>query len=177
MDCGLPEYQTSPYNDTRTGLLLSSDKEFIKSGKTGRVRQNPNNYAEPYLTLRYFPEGIRNCYNLSVDKGRKYFITAYFLYGNYDGEENNPVFDLYLGPNLWATIDLQSAVNGTAKEILHIPTSKSLQICLVKLGETAPAITALELRPAGTNSYLTKSGSLSLVFRRYYSDSMISNLR
>ncbi|KAG7538578.1 Malectin-like domain [Arabidopsis suecica] len=171
LDCGLPEDQTS-HKMTGTELLYSSDKDFVQSGKTGRVRENPNNYGETYLTLRYFPEGIRNCYNLSVEKGRKYLIRAYFVYGNYDGQDIKPVFDLYLGPNLWETIDLQRLVNGTATEILHIPTSKSLQICLVKTGNTTPAITALELRPMGKESYLIDTGSsLSLLFRRYYSAS------
>ncbi|XP_010443735.1 PREDICTED: receptor-like protein kinase At5g59670 [Camelina sativa] len=171
LDCGLPEYQTSPYNEASTGLLFSSDKDFIQSGKTGRVQENPKNYLEPYLTLRYFPEGKRNCYNLSVDKGRKYLIGASFVYGNYDGRDIKPVFDLYLGPNLWATIDLQRWVNGTREEILHIPTSKSLQICLVRTGTTTPAIAALELRPLRKNSYITQNGSLSLVFRRYFKES------
>ncbi|XP_019092973.1 PREDICTED: receptor-like protein kinase At5g59670 isoform X3 [Camelina sativa] len=176
LDCGLPDDQMSPYKMTGTELWFTSDKEFIQSGKTGRVRENPNGYAEPYLTMRYFPEGIRNCYNLSVDKGRKYLIKAYFLYGNYDGLYTNPVFDLYLGPNLWDTIDLETLVDGTATEILHIPTSNSLQICLVKSGTTTPVITALELRPMGKDSYITKSGSLFLSFRIYHSKSRI-NLR
>ncbi|XP_010443736.1 PREDICTED: receptor-like protein kinase At5g59670 [Camelina sativa] len=173
LDCGLPDDQMSPYKMKGTELWFSSDKEFIQSGKTGRVRENPNGYAEPYLTMRYFPEGRRNCYNLSVDKGRKYLIKAYFLYGNYDGLYTNPVFDLYLGPNLWDTIDLETLVNGTAEEILHIPTSNSLQICLVKTGNTSPVITALELRPMGKKSYITKSGSLDFFFRRYHSDSRV----
>jgi hypothetical protein len=96
-------------------------------------------------TLRYFPDGIRNCYNLNVEKGRTHLIVARFVYGNYDGFDLKPKFDLYLGPNLWATVDLQTEVNGTAEEILHIPTSNSLQICLVKTGETIPLISALEL--------------------------------
>jgi len=172
LDCGLPEGEKSPYKDTRTGLLFSSDKEFIQSGRTGRVQKNSKGYAEPYLTLRYFPEGIRNCYNLSVEKGRKYLIIAYFVYGNYDGLNISPVFDLYLGPNAWATIDLETRVNGTAEEILHIPTSSSLQICLVNTRSITPVISALELRPIGRDSYITESGSLNLYFRRYLSKSI-----
>lgn len=171
LDCGLPEDETSPYKETRTGMWFSSDKEFIQSGRTGRVQENPKGYAEPYLTVRYFPEGIRNCYNLSVEKGRKYLIKATFMYGNYDGRNIAPVFDLYLGPNPWATIDLKTLVNGTAEEILHIPTSSSLQICLVKW-TTTPVISTLELRPIGKESYITESGSLKLFFRKYLSDSI-----
>ncbi|KAH0860073.1 hypothetical protein HID58_088334, partial [Brassica napus] len=40
-------------------------------------------------------------------------------------------------------------------------------ICLVKTGDTTPLISALELRPMGNDSYITKSGSLKL-HERYY---------
>ncbi|KAL0735190.1 hypothetical protein Bca4012_011400 [Brassica carinata] len=64
LDCGLPEKEPSPYTDS-TGLFFSSDESFIQSGKSGRIKENPEGYAKPYETLRYFPEGKRNCYNLS----------------------------------------------------------------------------------------------------------------
>ncbi|CAH8280256.1 unnamed protein product [Arabidopsis lyrata] len=171
LDCGLPANEQSPYEESFTGLRFSSDEKFVRSGKNGRIRENPEGYAEPYETLRYFPDGIRNCYNLNVEKGRTHLIVARFVYGNYDGFDLKPKFDLYLGPNLWATVDLQTEVNGTAEAILHIPTSNSLQICLIKTGETIPLISALELRPMGNGSYITKSGSLNLLSRRYLSKS------
>ncbi|KAL9814878.1 putative transferase [Arabidopsis thaliana] len=149
LDCGLPANET---------------------GKTGRIRENPEGYGELYETVRYFPEGIRNCYNLIVEKGRKYLIKASFVYGNYDGRNIAPVFDLYLGPNLWQEIDLRQ-VSGTQAEILHIPTSNSLQICLVNNGTTIPLISTLELRPLGNGSHITESGSLKLFIRRYLSKS------
>ncbi|XP_019095494.1 PREDICTED: probable LRR receptor-like serine/threonine-protein kinase At5g59680 isoform X1 [Camelina sativa] len=164
LDCGRSANAPSPYKDTQTGLWYSSDNEFIQSGKTGQVRENPNYNREQYLTLRYFPKGKRNCYNLSVEKGRKYLIRAVFLYGNYDGLRINPVFDLYLGPNRLATIDFETRVNGTWENYIHIPTSNSLQLCLVKTGETTPLISGLDLRPLGKDSYITKSGSLRLYY-------------
>ncbi|KAL1208519.1 Receptor-like protein kinase [Cardamine amara subsp. amara] len=168
LDCGLPASEPSRYKETYTGLWFSSDREFIQSGKTGRIKKNQEKkLLKPYTTLRYFPDGIRNCYNLTVEKGRKYLIRAYFFYENYDGLNINPKFDLYLGPNPWTTIDLQKQVNGARPEILHIPTSNSLQICLVKNGTTTPLISTLELRPMGNDSYNTESGSLSLFFSKY----------
>ncbi|XP_019092970.1 PREDICTED: receptor-like protein kinase At5g59670 isoform X2 [Camelina sativa] len=168
LDCGRSANAPSPYKDTQTGLWYSSDNEFIQSGKTGQVRENPNYNREQYLTLRYFPKGKRNCYNLSVEKGRKYLIRAAFLYGNYDGLRVNPVFDLYLGPNRLATIDFETRVNGTWENYIHIPTSNSLQLCLVKTGETTPLISGLDLRPLGKDSYITKSGSLRLYYRFFF---------
>ncbi|KFK27491.1 hypothetical protein AALP_AA8G390000 [Arabis alpina] len=171
LDCGLPATERSPYDEPKTGLRFSSDENFIQSGKTGQVRANPGEYLKPYETLRYFPDGFRNCYNLNVEKGRKHLVRAWFIYGNYDGLGINPKFDLYLGPNPWTTIDLQIRVNGTRAEILHIPTSNSLQICLVKTGTTTPLISSLEIRPMGNGTYITKSGSLNLFARIYLKDS------
>ncbi|KAF8094795.1 hypothetical protein N665_0352s0007 [Sinapis alba] len=178
LDCGLPANGLSPYNETSTRLQFSSDATFIQSGLVDSIQSNlVGGLRKPYRTMRYFPDGIRNCYNLNVDKGRKYLIRASFIYGNYDGHDIKPVFDLYLGPNLWATIDLEAKGNNSTREdILHIPTSNSLQICLVKTGETTPLISALELRPMGNDSYITKSGSLKLWSSNYLSKST-SNIR
>nr|VDD20646.1 unnamed protein product [Brassica oleracea] len=172
LDCGLPANEPSPYKEEATGLQLSSDATFIQSGKTGRIHPTvASRFLKPYTTLRYFPDGTRNCYNLRVEKGRNHLIRASFLYGNYDGLDNNPTFDLYLGPNPWATIDLHKLVNGTREEIIHIPTSNKLQVCLVKTGPTTPLISTLEVRPMGNDSYSTQSGSLNLFFRFYFSES------
>ncbi|KAL0875653.1 hypothetical protein Bca101_025358 [Brassica carinata] len=173
LDCGLPANEASPYQESYTRLYFSSDEAFIRSGRNGHIRENSEGYAKTYQTLRYFPDGKRNCYTLKVEKGRTHMIVARFVYGNYDGLKVKPNFDLYLGPNLWATIDMQRPgnVNGTAEEILHVPTSNSLQICLVKTGKTIPFISALEIRALGNNSYITKSGSLKRLFRSYFSKS------
>ncbi|KAL9814882.1 putative LRR receptor-like serine/threonine-protein kinaseRLK-Pelle-LRR-I-1 family [Arabidopsis thaliana] len=172
LDCGLPANEPSPYTEPRTGLQFSSDAAFIQSGKIGRIQANLEaDFLKPSTTMRYFPDGKRNCYNLNVEKGRNHLIRARFVYGNYDGRDTGPKFDLYLGPNPWATIDLAKQVNGTRPEIMHIPTSNKLQVCLVKTGETTPLISVLEVRPMGSGTYLTKSGSLKLYYREYFSKS------
>ncbi|CAH2069402.1 unnamed protein product [Thlaspi arvense] len=178
LDCGIPANEAAPYTEKTTGLQFSSDATFIQSGKTGTNQADlVRRFRKPYKNLRYFPNGTRNCYTLSVQKGRTHLIRASFVYGNYDGRDIKPVFDLYLGPNLWTKIDLTTlTINGTREEILHVPTSNSLQICLVKTGETTPLISALELRPMGNDSYITKSVSLKN-YNRYYLSKSGSNLR
>ncbi|CAN6841022.1 unnamed protein product [Brassica oleracea] len=172
LDCGLPANELSPYNETSTRLQFYSDATFIQSGLVGKIQSNLGIFRKPYTTLRYFPDGIRNCYNLNVGKGRKYLIRASFIYGNYDSNDTKPVFDLYLGPNLWATIDLEATGNSIREEILHMPTSNSLKICLVKTGDTTPLISALELRPMGNGSYvIDQSGSLKRRSWNYLSKS------
>ncbi|WZY75486.1 hypothetical protein YC2023_021870 [Brassica napus] len=177
LDCGLPANEQSPYIETTTGLNFSSDATFIQSGKTGKIQASSvGTLMKPYTTVRYFPDGTRNCYSLNVQSWRRYLIRATFTYGNYDGLNVQPVFDLYLGPNRWATIDFETMVDGSTVEILHISTSNSLNICLVKTGETTPLISTLELRPMENGWYTTESGSLSLYHRRSLRKSG-SNLR
>ncbi|KAF2597115.1 hypothetical protein F2Q68_00007810 [Brassica cretica] len=128
--------EPSPYKEEATGLQFSSDATFIQSGKTGRIHPTvASRFLKPYTTLRYFPDGTRNCYDLRVEK------------------------------------DLHKLVNGTREEIIHIPTSNKLQVCLVKTGPTTPLISTLEVRPMGNDSYSTQSGSLNLFFRFYFSES------
>lgn len=171
MDCGL-QANESPYTEPRTKLTFTSDADFIKTGEIGKIQNVPGlDYIKPYRVLRYFPYGARNCYTLSVIQGTNYLIVAMFTYGNYDSLNTHPKFDLYLGPNLWTTVDLQRKVNGTRVEIIHIPRSTSLQVCLVKTGTTTPLISALELRPLRNNTYVPLSGSLKKLFRVYLTDS------
>ncbi|KAL9305335.1 putative LRR receptor-like serine/threonine-protein kinaseRLK-Pelle-LRR-I-1 family [Arabidopsis thaliana] len=171
LDCGL-QADESPYTEPLTKLTFRSDADFIKSGKSGKIQNVPGmEYIKPYTVLRYFPDGVRNCYTLTVIQGTNYLIVAMFNYGNYDNLNTHPKFDLYLGPNIWTTVDLQRNVNGTRAEIIHIPRSTSLQICLVKTGTTTPLISALELRPLRNNTYIPQSGSLKTLFRVYLTDS------
>ncbi|XP_010535199.1 PREDICTED: receptor-like protein kinase At3g21340 [Tarenaya hassleriana] len=171
LDCGLSP-NGSPYTEPITGLIFTSDEGFVQTGKSGRIQAvfDPN-FIKSYLTLRYFPDGTRNCYNMSVTQGVKYLIKATFVYGNYDGQNNYPNFDLYIGPNIWTTVDFNGRANGTVKEIIHVPSSNTLEVCLVKTGTTDPMISALELRPLRNGTYVTESGSLKNLFRVYFSNS------
>ncbi|CAA7017628.1 unnamed protein product [Microthlaspi erraticum] len=167
LDCGLEPNQ-SPYLEPATNLSFSSDHDFIQTGKRGKIAKGLSYEYKQYNALRYFPEGKRHCYNLSVKQDISYLIRAGFAYGNYDGKNIYPSFDIYIGPNWWATVydDRKDF------EIIHMAKSNSLQICLVQTGPTTPFISTLELRPLRNDSYSTQSGSLQLVYRHFY----ISNL-
>ncbi|XP_010473989.1 PREDICTED: probable LRR receptor-like serine/threonine-protein kinase At2g28960 isoform X1 [Camelina sativa] len=169
LDCGLHP-AASPYTEPLTTLTYTSDANFTQGGKSGRVQKVWEEAYKPFTVLRYFPDGIRNCYNLKVTSGAKYLIKALFLYGNYDGLNSGPIFDMYLGPNIWTTVDLKSSILSRTQEIIHIAKSSSLEICLVKTGKTTPIISALEQRPLRDDTYITTNGSLKLLKRYYASD-------
>ncbi|KAF8046075.1 hypothetical protein N665_4042s0004 [Sinapis alba] len=164
VDCGLSRYE-SPYLELNTRLIYTTDADLVKSGESGRIDKIfETMYERPYWTVRSFPKPERNCYEINTERKTTYLIRAKFLYGNYDGRNTVPSFDLYLGPNLWTVVE----ANSTAKEIIHHTTSQSsLQICLVNTGSGTPFINVLELRPLDREAYRTPSGSLKMLFRRY----------
>ncbi|CAA7017652.1 unnamed protein product [Microthlaspi erraticum] len=163
LDCGLPPNE-SPYDEPSTGLTFSSDHDYIQSGKGGRIgKEWEYNYKQCNM-LRFFPDGIRNCYNLTVKEGTNYLVRTGFAYGNYDGLNIYPRFNIYVGPNLWTMV---YAARQREFEIIHMARSNSLDICLVKTGTTTPIISILELRPLRNDSYSTRTGSLQLVQRQF----------
>ena len=118
------------------------------------------------ITLRSFPERIRNCYKIGVTKGAKYLIRTNFLYGNYDNLNKIPRFDLYIGANLWDTVFFKSASSGVLKEIIYTPPRDNLHLCLVNIGSGTPFIQSIELRPLKNTTYeIDDSSALSLFAR------------
>ncbi|KAF8110281.1 hypothetical protein N665_0085s0011 [Sinapis alba] len=177
LDCGLPSNEP-PYNEQFTNLTYISDANFIQGGKTGYIQNNSQTVfvPKPIRVLRYFPDGIRNCYSLSVSQETKYIIRTVFVYGNYDGLNSPPRFDLYLGPNIWTSLDLRNDHLSATQEIIHITRSNSLDICVVKTGTSTPLISVIELRPLPYHTYTTRTGSLKSLAHLYfsYSDRFIS---
>ncbi|XP_057966979.1 probable LRR receptor-like serine/threonine-protein kinase At4g29180 isoform X2 [Malania oleifera] len=188
MDCGVPE--NFNYVDSDTGVSYTSDEPYIGTGVNKNISAEyayPNNLAlpQPLSDLRSFPEGNKNCYTLTPrgGNGSLNLIRASFLYGNYDGENRLPKFELYLDVNLWSVVQFSSAADAFTTEIISIASSDTLSICLVNIGSGTPFISALELRPLNRSIYSTvfrSSGSLVLFERlnmgysngsgRYYDD-------
>ncbi|CAN6834938.1 unnamed protein product [Brassica oleracea] len=173
LDCGLSPSE-SPYTDPVTGLIFSSDADFIQSGKRGEVGDDESYTYKQFKDLRYFPDGVRNCYNLTVNKGISNLIRAGFSYGNYDGLNISPRFHMHIGPNMWTSVVVGSE---SYREIIYMSKSYLFQICLVKTGETIPMISTLELRPLRNDSYMTQFGPLDLIFRRTYTSDTFGYIR
>jgi hypothetical protein len=80
IDCG---YTTnSKYTDAKTGVTYVSDEGFIDSGVTHTVNLEnmQQDVAQRYSTVRFFPNGTRNCYTLqSLTPGGKYCLWLWKL--------------------------------------------------------------------------------------------------
>ncbi|KAL5757679.1 hypothetical protein ACOSP7_020290 [Xanthoceras sorbifolium] len=164
IDCGLPE--NSGYTDEKTGIDYASDVNFIENGVSYNISSDHHTLEKPFLTVRSFPEGIRNCYTLKPVRGDfKFLIRASFMYGNYDGLSKVPRFDLLLGADVWDSVELADASTIVTKEILHVPQTDYVYVCLVNTGLGTPFMSSLELRPLRSSIYKPLSGSLLLYLR------------
>ncbi|KAF5466497.1 hypothetical protein F2P56_016417 [Juglans regia] len=156
IDCGSNE----DYIEEATGISYVTDKGLIDTRVTEIA--SPNLAAgniQPLRNLRSFPQGKRNCYSLRPDQGKnnKFLIRARFLYGNYDGKNQDPEFDLYLGVNKWTTV---KNTDGKNYEIIHLLSTDYIDVCLVNTGQGVPFISALELRRLNNSIYpITAGGS------------------
>ncbi|KAL6847360.1 hypothetical protein ACP4OV_023213 [Aristida adscensionis] len=163
IDCGIPVNWTYPDQPT-IGLMYVSDAGFTDAGLNGGVRPpfTDPNMAMAYRTVRYFPGAgdggaDRSCYTLRpATPGGKYLVRAAFFYGNYDGLNKLPTaFDLHIGANRWATVNITDAGDSYILEAVAVaaPASDFLQVCLVNIGLGTPFISALVLRPLKSTMY------------------------
>lgn len=146
IDCG----KTFSYDDPKTGLHFVPDSEYIDSGENRQVISNLRDKADyPQANdLRSFPNGTRNCYTLRpVVKGNKYLLRAFFMYGNYDGKDSLPKFDLYFGANLWFHVKIINSSVNFYTEIIAVAPANSISVCLKNTNDGIPFISTLELRP------------------------------
>ncbi|XP_021765380.1 probable LRR receptor-like serine/threonine-protein kinase At1g05700 isoform X2 [Chenopodium quinoa] len=177
IDCGMT--RDSRYDD-ETGLYFVSDVEFINTGRNMEVDID-HTYGrlwKSYNTLRSFPYGNRNCYTLKASQGKNknYLIRASFFYGNYDGLNTIPQFDLYVGVHFWATISLDIK-EGLFYDLIYTPPEDFIYVCLVKTGSSTPFISTLELKPLNGSIYNSSDGALHLRRRMdagFFSNTYIS---
>ncbi|XP_016173474.2 probable LRR receptor-like serine/threonine-protein kinase At1g05700 isoform X1 [Arachis ipaensis] len=146
IDCGLPENYS--YVEKNTGISYISDANFIDSGVSKIVSPQDKATHQQYFTyLRSFPYGTRNCYRINnVTINTEYLIRTSFLYGNYDGLNKLPQFEVHVGTNLWDTLKFSDASVSIYRELSHSPTRDYVDICLVNIGTGTPFISAIELR-------------------------------
>lgn len=162
--------------DEETSTFYKTDTDFIETGEnllTSSVFIDTNipDYGRQLRTLRSFPEGNRNCYTLKPEykqgEQQSYMIRAMFGYGNYDGKNHAPTFDLYLGVNYWQNVNTTANRSYIWTEIIHAPTTDTIQVCLVNIDTGTPFISSLELRPLSTSIYQIMSQSYLYLWGRF----------
>ncbi|CBI36010.3 unnamed protein product, partial [Vitis vinifera] len=162
---GNPPVAPTPLGTNMTGICFK-DQLWLNS----YPNSNEHMFGTPdqqLMTVRSFPEGTKNCYTLQPQQGKdnKYLIRASFMYGNYDSKNQLPEFKLYLGVNEWDAVKFNHSYDIVRKEIIHVPRTGHIDVCLVNTGSGSPFISALELRQLNNSIYSTQSGSL-ILFKR-----------
>ena len=158
IDCGAEE----DYLDRNTGISYKTDKDFISTGKNMIVAPEYSN-RKLVDSLRTFPEGKRNCYTLKPREGKNqnYYVRAFIYYGNYDSKNQTQMFDLYVGVNYWATVDINvEDMFATYYGIIHYSVTDTINVCLVNTGSGVPFINGLDLRFMNDSPYRSMNGSL-----------------
>ncbi|XP_078169128.1 putative leucine-rich repeat receptor-like protein kinase At2g19210 isoform X2 [Carex rostrata] len=163
IDCGLPGNST--YKDVSSTLTYSSDVQYIDTGTNYNISVE---YITPtlsphYLNVRSFNTGIRNCYTIkSLVAKLKYLVRATFMYGNYDGLNKGPIFDLHIGVNYWKTVNTSDPEKLIIAEVMFVTPVDYIQVCLVNTGFGTPFISSLDLRPMKSSLYPSANSSQAL---------------
>ncbi|RWR78162.1 putative LRR receptor-like serine/threonine-protein kinase [Cinnamomum micranthum f. kanehirae] len=162
INCGMAEDST--YIDI-INTTYHSDAKYIETGVNYNLSKAflPDTiFQQLYSNVRSFPSGSRNCYNLSeITKGTKYLLRVHLWYGNYDGRNSIPQFDIYVGVNRWMIINDRSSVP-FVREIILMAKRNYMSVCLVNTGLGTPFISALELRPLNNSMYKVVNETHSL---------------
>lgn len=88
------------------------------------------------------------------------------MYGNYDGENGSPEFDLYLGGNIWDTVFLTNGSVVVSKEVVYLSRTEKIFVCLGNKGKGTPFMSTLELRFLGNDNTTYDSPNGALFFSR-----------
>jgi len=174
IDCGFPG--TTSYVDDTTTLPYAPDAGFTDAGENYNISAE---YVTPQLArsshnVRSFPDGARNCYTLrSLTAGLKYLLRATFYYGNYDGLNRPPVFDLYVGVDFWTMVNASDLYASAIVEAIVVVPDDFVQVCLVNNSSGTPFISGLELRPLKSSLYpeVNETQGLVLLDRRNFGPS------
>ncbi|URE48144.1 receptor-like serine threonine-protein kinase [Musa troglodytarum] len=182
IDCGA----SRGYTDSDTGILYEVDDGYVDTGRNDRIAEKYTDngiYVKTWFTVRSFPEGTRNCYTIpGLKEGDRYLVRASFVHGNYDGQAFGDsvapplLFDLYVGVNLWRSINITEVFALYGAEIITAAPSDSLSICLADIGSGTPFISSLELRHIDNHlAYRDANRSAALVLDSRYNFGSLTN--
>ncbi|KAK1420603.1 hypothetical protein QVD17_22325 [Tagetes erecta] len=132
------------------------DSGYITKGNTTTV--NLNSSATSSTSLRFFPDsGTRKCYKLPMNYkalASLILVRANFVYKNYDGLQQPPLFSVSLGTAIAANINL-AVKDPWVEEFIWQPNNREiLLLCLNSVPNGGyPVISSIEIRPVPQGGY------------------------
>ncbi|XP_051130075.1 putative leucine-rich repeat receptor-like serine/threonine-protein kinase At2g14440 [Andrographis paniculata] len=148
LDCG------ASISSTLSAVEWVPDSGYISAGESKVV---PIYGLLPTLTtVRTFPlQGNvfkKFCYEVPVDRTKKYMVRTAYYYGGVNGNDLPPVFDLMVDGTFWTAVNTTedyAAGNLSYYEGIFLPAGKNLSVCLAAntYTDSDPFISALEVVP------------------------------
>eukprot|EP00245_Coleochaete_scutata_P002791 TRINITY_DN1391_c0_g2_i2.p1 TRINITY_DN1391_c0_g2~~TRINITY_DN1391_c0_g2_i2.p1 ORF type:complete len:983 (-),score=175.44 TRINITY_DN1391_c0_g2_i2:986-3778(-) len=152
IDCGGP---VSFKNDL--GLFWRQDQGYTSGYVSTIPKPSINNYMNN--TLRYFPDGGKNCYVNKLPGTGRYIVRLNILYQDYDGYATPPKFSVSVQRALVFTNYTVPAVDrkprGRFDVLVNIPSGEA-EVCFYPdddVNMTDPFINGLEYLPIETGAY------------------------
>lgn len=149
------------------------DDEYITVGQTTSVpyADSGSEYPTSNTSLRSFPDrSKRSCYQLPPENVSSLaLIRARFVYKNYDGKQEPPIFSISLGTAIVSTVDL-STKDPWTEEFMWPLSKDTISFCLHRIPNGgSPVISSLEVRPLPAGAYRSGLGdSLNKLLRKAY---------
>ncbi|XP_029124159.2 uncharacterized protein At1g24485-like [Elaeis guineensis] len=118
-------------------------------------------------TLRFFPQGEKNCYLLPGRGQSRVLLRAGFYYGNYDATSKPPTFDLQFDGHQWATVATSLDEDPIYHEVVYKPNGGSISVCLVRRGADGgiPFISSLQVTPFPADIYREMDENMGFYLR------------
>ncbi|KAH6788094.1 Leucine-rich repeat family protein [Perilla frutescens var. hirtella] len=174
IDCG------ADVGSTINGLEWLPDSGYISAGSSKIIAAE--GLIPTLATVRSFP--LQNnvfkkfCYEIPVDRTKKYLVRTTYYYGGVNGNDNvnPPVFDQIVDGTLWSVVNTTEEYlggNSSYYEGVFMPTGKNLSVCVAgnTYTDSDPFISALEvvlLWDQLYNSTDFRANALSLVARHSF---------
>ncbi|KAK1265304.1 Senescence-induced receptor-like serine/threonine-protein kinase [Acorus gramineus] len=164
-----------------TNTIFNNDPLFEIPNAFHNLSASNGSTLPPLLNAAELYAAINWAINASTfgqdGKGGKYLLRTVFYYGNYDGLNSAPEFDLYVGVNLWAVVETSD--NKTALDLIIVAQMETVSVCVVNTGKGTPYISTIELRPLSDALYpaVTVNTSLTLMWRANYASATSDVIR
>ncbi|BBN08361.1 hypothetical protein MPTK1_4g10940 [Marchantia polymorpha subsp. ruderalis] len=154
IDCGASSAHVDPRN-----ITWVPDSGFVATGYTAKLNTTATSPDFTLDTLRYFPASHKmSCYVLQVQKGSRYLVRTSYRYGNYDGQDSPPEFNLAIDATIVSFIKT-SKDSFEVHETIATAQDEVLSVCLFSESVSQrPFISALELRRIGESMYTAEDG-------------------
>ncbi|XP_047947073.1 probable LRR receptor-like serine/threonine-protein kinase At1g67720 [Salvia hispanica] len=172
IDCG------ADVGSVINGLEWLPDSGYISAGSSKVIVRE--DLVQTLFTVRSFPLSNnvfkKFCYEIPVDRTKKYLVRTTYYYGGVNGNTNPPVFDQIVDGTLWRVVNTTEDYlrqEASYYEGVFMPTGKNLSVCVAgnTYTDSDPFISALEIVPLWDQLYNStdfRAHALSLVARHSF---------